>query len=109
MEYFSFEVQIEKLDDPKTDLLFQVVKEGKLPFNRFWQKMPRSLGNKRKAIAENGNEKGIGLITTIYGDFQKNEFCKIFPNAFLGYWRVTVERSLKNENGKIVTDKKRQP
>ncbi len=26
LEYFSFEAQIEKLDDPKTDMLFQVVK-----------------------------------------------------------------------------------
>ncbi|MCK9295791.1 MAG: type I restriction-modification system subunit M [Desulfobulbaceae bacterium] len=83
----------------------ELVKEGKFPFNRFWQKMPRSLGNKRKAIAENGNEKGIGLITTIYGDFQENEFCKIFPNAYFGYWRVTVERPLRNDKGKIVKDR----
>ncbi|MBU4263070.1 MAG: type I restriction-modification system subunit M [Proteobacteria bacterium] len=87
----------------------ELVKKGELPFNRFWQKMPRSLGNKRKAIAENGNEKGIGFITTIYGDFQENEFCKIFPNAFFGYWRVTVERPLKNDKGKIVKDKQGNP
>jgi type I restriction enzyme M protein len=87
----------------------ELVKEGKLPLNRFWQKMPRSLGNKRKAIAENGNEKGIGLITITYGDFQENEFCKIFPNAFFGYWRVTVERPLKNDKGKIIKDKQGNP
>ncbi len=86
-----------------------LVKDGKLPFNRFWQKMPRSLGNKRKAIAENGIEKGIGLITTIYGDFAENEFCKILPNAFFGYWRVTVERPLKNDKGKILKDKQGNP
>ncbi|MDW7774504.1 MAG: class I SAM-dependent DNA methyltransferase [Desulfobulbaceae bacterium] len=87
----------------------ELVKDGKLPFNRFWQKMPRSLGNKRKAIAENGNEKGIGFITTIYGDFAENEFCKIYPNAFFGYWRVTVERPLKNDKGKIIKDKQGNP
>ncbi|HAT3998699.1 TPA: SAM-dependent DNA methyltransferase [Elizabethkingia anophelis] len=79
----------------------ELFKEGKLEFNRFWQKMDRSLGNKRKKIAENGNTKGIGFITQLYGDFQENEFVKIYPNEFFGYWRVTVEQPLK-ENGKIV-------
>lgn len=87
----------------------ELLKEGKLAFNRFWQKMPRSLGNKRKAIAENGNEKGIGLITTTYGDFQENEFCKIFPNAFFGYWRVTVERPERDAKGKVVKDRQGNP
>ena len=76
--------------------------------NRFWQKMDRSLGNKRKKIAENGNEKGIGFITQLYGNFEENEFCKIYPNEFFGYWRVTVEQPLK-ENGEIVTDRSGNP
>lgn len=82
----------------------ELTKEGKLDFNRFWQKMDRSLGNKRKKIAENGNEKGIGFITQLYGNFEENEFCKIYPNAFFGYWRITVEQPLK-ENGKVVKSK----
>ena len=86
----------------------ELQKEGKLEFNRFWKKMDRSLGNKRKAIAENGNTKGIGFITQLYGNFEENEFCKIFPNEFFGYWRVTVEQPLK-ENGKIIKDKNKQP
>ena len=81
-----------------------LVKEGKLEFNRFWQKMDRSLGNKRKKIAENGNEKGIGFISELYGNFQENEFCKIVPNDFFAYWRITVEQPLV-ENGKIVMAK----
>lgn len=85
----------------------ELMKEGKLPFNRFWQKMDRSLGNKRKAIAENGTTKGIGFITKLYGNFEENEFCKILPNAFFGYWRVTVEQPLK-ENGKVVIDRNKQ-
>jgi type I restriction enzyme M protein len=72
--------------------------------NRFWQKMDRSLGNKRKKIAENGNSKGIGFITQLYGNFVENEFCKILPNEFFGYWRITVEQPLK-ENGKVVKSK----
>ena len=84
-------------------------KEGKLPFSRFWRKMPRSLGDKRKVIAENGNEKGIGFIANLYGEFTENEFCKIYPNAFFGFWRVTVERPLKNDKGKVVKDKEGNP
>src|SRR5690554_3447272 len=82
----------------------ELTKEGKLDFNRFWQKMDRSLGNKRKRIAENGNEIGIGFVTQLYGNFEENEFCKILPNEFFGYWRITVEQPLK-ENGKVVKSK----
>lgn len=63
--------------------------------NRFWQKMDKSLGNKRKKIVENGTEKGIGFITQLYGNFEENEFSKIVPNEYFGYWRVTVEQPLK--------------
>jgi len=71
--------------------------------------MTKSLGNKRKKIAENGNEKGIGYVTKLYGDFEENEFVKIYPNKFFGYWRVTVEQPLKDENKKIITNSKGQP
>jgi type I restriction enzyme M protein len=77
--------------------------------NRFWQKMPRSLGNKRKEIPENGDTKGIGLVTKIYGEFAEGEFCKIYPKEFFGYWRVIVEQPLKNEKGKIQKDSKGNP
>lgn len=86
----------------------ELMKEGRLEANRFWKKMDRSLGNKRKAIAENGTNKGIGFITEIYGNFEENEFCKIYPNEFFGYWRVTVEQPLR-EKGKIVKDRKGGP
>lgn len=84
----------------------ELIAEGKRDFNRFWEKMTRSLGNKRKYIPENGDEIGIGFITKLYGDFEENEFCKIYPNEFFGYWRVTVEQPVKDEKGKIETDKK---
>ena len=80
------------------------IKEGKLDINRFWQKMDRSLGNKRKKIVENGTEKGIGFVTQLYGNFEENEFSKILPNEFFGYWRITVEQPLK-EDGKVVKSK----
>lgn len=82
-----------------------LVKDGQLEFNRFWEKMDRSLGNKRKKITENGNSKGVGFITQLYGNFEENEFVKIYPNEFFGYWRVAVEQPLK-EKGDVVTNSK---
>jgi type I restriction enzyme M protein len=72
--------------------------------NRFWIKMSRSLGNKRKEISK----EQIGFITQIYGAYQEGPFCKIFPNDYFAYWRITVEQPLK-ENGKNVTDSKGKP
>ena len=83
----------------------ELMTDGKRDFNRFWEKMSRSLGNKRKQIPENGKTKGIGFITKLYGDFEENEFVKIFPNEFFGYWRITVEQPLKDEKGNIVKSK----
>jgi type I restriction enzyme M protein len=75
--------------------------------NRFWLKMTRSLGNKRKEIGDgkNGRPDQIGFVAQIYGDFQEGPFCKIFPNDCFAYWRVTVERPLRDEKGKVEVDK----
>ncbi|WP_417334648.1 type I restriction-modification system subunit M [Halarcobacter sp.] len=83
----------------------ELIADGKLDINRFWKKMDRSLGSKRKEIPENGNTKGIGFVSQLYGNFEENEFSKILPNDYFGYWRVTVEQPLKDENGKIVKSK----
>ena len=44
-------------------------------------------------------------IVQIYTDFEENKFCKIYPNHFFGYTKVTVEQPLL-ENGNISKDKK---
>jgi type I restriction enzyme M protein len=84
---------------------------NKLDTNRFWEKMPRSLGNKRKQIPDslsgpNALNKGIGFITRLYGDFEENEQVKILPNAYFGYWRITVEQPMLDKNGNPVKTKK---
>lgn len=61
----------------------------------------KSLGNKRKDVSP----EQIDFIVETYTGFQESEICKIFPNSFFGYTRVTVERPLI-ENGQPVTDKK---
>ncbi len=83
----------------------ELISEGKLDVNRFWKKMDRSLGNKRKEIPENGNSKGIGFVNQLYGDFEENQFSKILPNDYFGYWRVTVEQPLRDENGQVLKSK----
>ena len=57
----------------------------------FFEKMSRSLGNKRNEISD----KQIDEITGIYGDFIEGEFGKIFDNEDIGYNRITVERPLR--------------
>ena len=69
------------------------------------QKMAKSLGNKRNVV----NSDQISDITKLYGDFMEGEHCKIFRNEDFGYSRITIERPLCNENGKVVKDKKGAP
>ncbi|MCK4731471.1 MAG: SAM-dependent DNA methyltransferase [Methanophagales archaeon] len=70
----------------------------------YYQKMRKSLGNKRNYITE----EQIREITTIYTRFEEGENCKIFDNDDFGYAKITVERPLI-ENGEIVRDKKGKP
>ncbi len=66
----------------------------------FYNKMSRSLGNKRNEIGESH----IETITKTY--FKENEFSKIFDNEDFGYWQITVERPLKDGGGNIMKDSK---
>lgn len=70
----------------------------------FYQKMKRSLNNKRNYIAE----QQISDIATMYGDFQENKYCKIYDNEDFGYTRITVERP-EYKDGKIVKGKDGNP
>lgn len=56
-----------------------------------WEKMPKSLGDKRKRIPDSG----IAEITRWYADFAETETSKIFDNEAFGFRRVTVERPLR--------------
>lgn len=48
-------------------------------------------------------------IIDIFLNFEENEYSKIFDNEEFGYYKVTVERPMRDENGKIITDKKGKP
>ena len=56
-----------------------------------WQKMRKSLGNKRK---EFGAEH-IAKITRLYGAFSEGERVKIMTNESFGFLRIAVERPLR--------------
>jgi len=71
----------------------------------FFEKMRKSLGNKRNYITD----KQIEEITRIYTQFQGGEYCKIFNNEDFGYTKVTVERPLRDEKGNLVKDNKGNP
>jgi type I restriction enzyme M protein len=64
--------------------------------------MKKSLGSKRKYITDAQREE----ILRVFLDFKENEFCKIYPNHYFGYTKVTIEQALKDEKGNMVIDKK---
>jgi type I restriction enzyme M protein len=56
-----------------------------------WQKMRKSLGEKRKELSA----EHIAEIARLYGDFTEGERVKMLPNEAFGFLRVTVERPLR--------------
>ena len=71
----------------------------------FYNKMRKSLGKKRVEYLPGH----ISKIENMYFEFEDNEYSKIFDNADFGYAQITVNRSLKDENGKVVKDAKGKP
>ncbi len=57
----------------------------------FFTKMRKSLGNKRNEIDDKHREE----IVNLYAGFKQGKYCKIYPNSFFGYNRITVDRPLK--------------
>jgi len=70
----------------------------------FFTTMKKNLGDKGKEISDEGRE----IILQEYLNFQESEFCKIYPNEFFGYTKVTIEQPII-ENGNVVTDKQGNP
>jgi type I restriction enzyme M protein len=75
--------------------------------SNFWQKMRKSLGSKRKELSD----EHIAEITRLFGQCVeasdgKKPISKIFKNTEFGYHTITVERPLKDDNGKIILGEK---
>ena len=79
-------------------------KKGKVQLidaSSFSVPMKKNLGDKGKEITKNQIENIFG----IYKNFEEGEYCKILPNEFFGYTKVTIEQPVI-ENGQIKIDKK---
>ncbi len=62
-----------------------------------YQKMRKSLGNKRNEIGDGSDNKPdhIAEITQLYGGVTKNGRSKVFNNEDFGFRKITVERPLR--------------
>jgi type I restriction enzyme M protein len=69
-----------------------------------WQKMRKSLGSKRKELSDAHIER----ITQLFGRFEEatdddgKPISRIFANEAFGYHTITVERPLRDADGKVV-------
>tara|TARA_R110002033_G_scaffold159194_1_gene195489 strand:+ start:6363 stop:8132 length:1770 start_codon:yes stop_codon:yes gene_type:complete len=72
---------------------------------QFYSKMRKPLGKKRVEF----NKDHIRAITDLFLDFENNENSIILDNEDFGYSQITVHRPQRDENGKIITDKKGKP
>jgi len=70
----------------------------------FFKQMKKSLGNKRKEITEENRN----TILENYLNFEEDEYCKIYPNEFFGYTKITIEQPLLDD-GNVVTDRQGNP
>ena len=73
-----------------------------------WQKMRKSLGSKRKELSD----AHIDHITQLFGRFEEatddegKPISRIFANEAFGYHTITVERPLRDAEGKVVLGEK---
>ena len=82
------------------------IRKGKVQLvdaSGFWQKMRKSLGNKRKELSP----EHIDDITRIFGNFEEATrdqvpISRIFKNEDFGYHTITVERPERDSKGKVV-------
>lgn len=62
----------------------------------------KNLGNKNCELTEEIRHQ----ITELLLNFEENEYSKIFANEEFGYYKITVNRPQRDEEGNIMTDKK---
>jgi type I restriction enzyme M protein len=56
-----------------------------------WERMPKSLGEKRKRLSD----EHIEHITRLFGECAEQERSRVLPNATFGYRRVVVDQPLR--------------
>jgi type I restriction enzyme M protein len=71
----------------------------------FYKKRRKPLGSKRNELAPNH----ILKVQNLYFDFEEKEYSKIFDIEDFGFYQITTHQPEKDEDGKIITDKKGNP
>lgn len=71
----------------------------------FWTKLRKNLGAKGREVGAADRER----ILKLYDDFAESEHSKTFDIADFGYWTITVERPLVDEQGEPVVDSTGRP
>lgn len=73
----------------------------------FWTKMRKNLGAKGREVDEAARNRIVALYDAF--DEADPDLSKVFVANDFGYWTITVERPLLDEDGKQVTDRKGTP
>jgi type I restriction enzyme M protein len=73
----------------------------------FWTKMRKNLGSKNRELSE----RDCAKVVKLYADFTNadHDYSKVLRNDEFGYWTVTIERPLLDDDGNPVTDRKSDP
>lgn len=76
----------------------------------FWTKLRKNLGAKNREVGDEDRERILKLYDVPADVHSADaEHSKTFTIADFGYWTITVERPLLDENGKTVLDRKGNP
>ena len=68
----------------------------------FWSKLRKNLGQKNREVSAANRAE----IVRLYDEHVEQKHSKIFRNDEFGYWTITVERPLRDEDGEVVRDRK---
>jgi type I restriction enzyme M protein len=61
---------------------------------KFYERMPRSLGEKRHRLSDKPGGD-IDTLTKLFADFEENDYSLIVDNDAFGYHRIQIERPLR--------------
>lgn len=70
-----------------------------------WTKMRKGMGSKRREISRDQRNE----IVRIYDAHEDGEHSKILPASEFGYWTITVERPMLDDDGEVVRDRRGNP
>lgn len=73
----------------------------------FWTKMRKNLGAKGREVDANARDRILALYDAF--DEADPDLSKVFTASDFGYWTITVERPMLDDDGKPVTDRKGNP